>query len=128
MTHFDRIDIKLRLQPTPDSHLGQTIAYLRSRGYDLSKEVENLLIARFLPFALKDQADPQTASDMACDCMGKLAGFTHAIEICYQLQPSMPPTINEPSAIPLPEPSDGREVQKQPHHPIQDQFLRMFGE
>jgi hypothetical protein len=127
MTYLDRMDVKLRLQPTPDSHLGQTIAYLRSRGYDLSKEVEHLLIARFLPFALKDQADPQTASDMACDCIGKLAGFTHAIEVCYQLQPSIPTAIGESSTTPLSEGRDSTD-QKQPRQPIQDQFLRMFGE
>lgn len=140
MTNFDRLDEKMRFQPFSDSQLGQTILYMRHRGYDLSQEAEDLLIARFLPFALREQsetpADLQAATHIACNCIGKLSGIIQAMREAYQLQPLTPKVIPNDNAsisqISGSNEDDGKDElepePKEPRNHIEDSFHRMFGE
>jgi hypothetical protein len=92
MTEPKRMDIRIRFQPYPHHQLGQTLLYMQLRGYDPTQEAENLLISRFLPFALKEQIerDPDcpSAAYVAQVCIGRLSGTIQAIREVYQLQPS----------------------------------------
>ncbi|MCY7285906.1 MAG: hypothetical protein LH679_21265 [Cyanobacteria bacterium CAN_BIN43] len=132
-------DERIRFRHSPDSHLGQVITYMHLRGYDLNKETEDLLIARFLPFALREKsetsADVEAAKNMASDCIGKLTGFIYSIREAYQLQPLTTSFIPSTNFIPIPEnePEPEPELElkpkpKEPRNQIEDSFRRMFGD
>jgi len=132
-------DERIRFRHSHDSHLGQVITYMHLRGYDLSKEAEDLLIARFLPFALRENSatstDVEAAKNIAADCIGKLTGFIYSIREAYQLPPLTTSFIPSTNLIPTPEnePEPESELElklktKEPRNQIEDSFRRMFGD
>jgi hypothetical protein len=120
-------DETIRFRHSPDSQLGKVLEYMRLQGYDLKKEAEYLLIARFLPFALKEEIetleDLQAAKNMAFDCIGKLTGFIYSIREAYQL-PSLADSLTQgTNSIPV-----AKEEPELKDHPIEDDFRSyMFG-
>jgi hypothetical protein len=133
MTNSDRKNIRIRFQPSPDSQLGQVLEYMHLRGYDLNKEAGDLLIARFLSFALKEEIetpeDLQAAKNMASDCIGKLTGFIYSIREAYQLPPLAASLIQSTNFIPIAENEPEPEAEpKEPRNQIEDSFRRMFGD
>jgi hypothetical protein len=84
MTHFPH-QLRMRLQPPPESRLGISLSYLLDRHYDVTREVETILEARFLPFALKHHEDPDLGLMAAHESIGKLEGMIQAIRSLYSI-------------------------------------------
>jgi hypothetical protein len=105
MTNPQRINERIRFQTTVDSPLGQTMAYLRFKDYDLKREAEKLLISRFLPFALMPRELGETGIDLsisthiAYDCISHLSGIIQTIREVYQLQPAHPSAFPSPDSL-----------------------------
>jgi hypothetical protein len=137
MKNTDRLNLRIRFQPTPQSHLGQVLEYLKRRGYDIDREVKALLIVQFLPFALRDKLESETdrraALLIAHDCIGQLSGMVQAIQAIYQvpfpLFPAQPPTQAVPvSAVPEAIAAEPESEIEKPRGQIEDSFRRMFGD
>jgi hypothetical protein len=105
MTNPQRINERIRFQTTVDTPLGQTMAYLRLKDYDLKREAEKLLVSRFLPFALTlgesgaTSVHLQASTHVAYDCISQFAGIIQMIREVYQLQPVHPSTFPSPDSL-----------------------------
>jgi hypothetical protein len=81
----NRPHIRLRLQPSPKSRVGRSLAYLIEQGYVIPREFELFLEMSFLPFALKQQGEHQSGLYAAYESIGFLSGRIQSIRELYQI-------------------------------------------
>jgi hypothetical protein len=85
--------LRVRLTPTPESRLGICLAFLTERNYNIAREIELLLEARFLPLALKHRQEDDMGWLMAYESLGKLEGMMHTIQLLYKMKDSQRNTL-----------------------------------
>ena len=86
MSGTNRTELRLRVRASTNTALGKVIKYLQVSHHDPQREVERLLEARFLPYALKlEAADGKMSRLAAYDCIGQLEGMIRSIREAYQL-------------------------------------------
>jgi copper chaperone CopZ len=73
--------LTITIRASANSMKGELIEYLQSDFFEADSIVEDMLVARFLPFLLDSKKNKERDRDRVKQCLGTLSGYENAIAL-----------------------------------------------